>query len=271
MQSFWVRTDVAQPGDASVTFKNGTRSHQDQSTTTNRLKAPAVANIVQQVLRLQVSNAVNSDEAIVLFNPNASDGLDAYDSEKMSNNNPAIPEIYTTVGSQDLVIDGLNSMATNPVLPLGFTTGTSNTFTIKATEISNFNPDTKIILQDNLLNTTQDLTDGSAYTFTSDVASTTSRFSIVFKSVGVTTGIQAASGDQSVLIYKNANNQIAVNCNGTISDNGYVSVYNALGQKLELKKMTGTTTIIDKAFTSGVYVVTVNNGVTSTTRKVILN
>ena len=269
MQSFWVLTDVTQPGDASVTFKNATRSHQDQSVTSNRMKAPALN--AQQVLRLQVSNAVNSDEAIVLFNSNASDGLDAYDSEKMSNNNPAIPEIYTLAGTFPVAINGLNNMATNPVMPLGFTTGASNTFTIKATEISNFDSDTKIILKDNVLNTEQDLTNGVVYTFASDVASTTSRFSIVFKSVGVTTGVQAASGDPSILIYKNANNRIAVNCIGSISDNAYVSVYNTLGQKLDLKKMAGTTTIIDKAFTSGVYVVTVNNGGTSTTRKVIIN
>jgi hypothetical protein len=247
------------------------RSHQDQSVTTNRLKAPAVANTAQQVLRLQVSNALNSDEAIVLFNPNASDEFDVYDSEKMSNNDATIPEIYTLAGTEQVAINGLNSIATNPVLPLGFKTGTSNSFTIKATEISNFDSDTKIILKDNVLNTEQDLTDGSAYTFTSDVDSTTSRFSVVFKSVGFTTGVQTASGDPSTLIYKNANNQIAVNCNGAINDNASITVYNALGQKLELKKITNTTTIIDKAFTSGVYVVTVNNGGKSTTKKVILN
>ena len=269
MQAFWVRAVAGQTG--TLGFDNTMRSHQDQSVTTNRLKAPAVANATQQVLRLQVSNAVNSDEAIVLFNPNASDGFDAYDSEKMSNNNTDIPEIYTLAGTEQVAINGLNSVETNPELPLGFTTGASNTFTIKATEVTNFDAGTQIVLKDNLLNTEQDITDGTAYTFTSDVASTTSRFSVIFKSVGVTTGVQAASGDQTVLIYKNANNQIAVNCTGSISDDAFISVYNTLGQKLELKKIAGTTTLIDKAFTSGVYVVTVNNGGTSTTKKVILN
>jgi hypothetical protein len=269
MQAFWVRVTAGNTG--ILGFDNTMRSHQDQSVTTNRLKAPAVANTAQQVLRLQVSNALNSDEAIVLFNPNASDEFDVYDSEKMSNNDATIPEIYTLAGTEQVAINGLNSIATNPVLPLGFKTGTSNSFTIKATEISNFDSDTKIILKDNVLNTEQDLTDGSAYTFTSDVDSTTSRFSVVFKSVGFTTGVQTASGDPSTLIYKNANNQIAVNCNGAINDNASITVYNALGQKLELKKITNTTTIIDKAFTSGVYVVTVNNGGKSTTKKVILN
>jgi hypothetical protein len=189
----------------------------------------------------------------------------------MSNNNAAIPEIYTTVGNEKLVINGMNSITPDTEIPVGFTTGQSNAFSITATEISNFDASTKVYLKDNLLNTEQDLTDGTAYTFTSDVASTTSRFSVVFKSVGVTTGVQAASVNSSTLIYKNANNQIAVNCNGAISDNASISVYNALGQKLELKKITGTTTVIDRTFNPGVYVVSVTNGGISTTRKVILN
>ena len=271
MQSFWVRTDATQPGDASVTFKNGTRSHQNQSITNNRLKAPAATNTTQQVLRLQVSNGVTNDEAIVLFNPNALDGFDMYDSHKMSNNDAAIPEIYTLAGTEQVAINGLNSLTADEVLPLGFTTGTSNVFSIKASEVSNFDANTKIVLKDNLLNTEQDLTDGTAYSFTSDVASTTNRFSLVFKSVGVTTGVQTASGNQSILIYKNANNQIEVNCTGSISDNAYVSVYNTLGRKLESKQMTGTTTVIGRTFTSGVYVVTVNNGGKSIIKKVILN
>jgi len=80
----------------------------------------------------------------------------------MSNNNVAVPEIYTIIGGKSLVINGLSSVGTEKELPLGFMTGTNNTFTIKAIEFSNFEVGTKIILRDNLLNTEQDLTDGTA-------------------------------------------------------------------------------------------------------------
>ena len=266
MQAFWV---LVTSGTGTLGFDNTMRSHQDVAG--NAFRAPAAKNSESEVLRLNISNGTNDDEAVVYFNANASNEFDKYDSPKMSNNIAVIPEIYTTVGNEKLVINGMNSITTDTEIPLGFTTGQSNAFSIKASEFSNFDSDTKVYLKDNLLNTVQDLTDGSAYTFASDVASTTSRFSIVFKSVGMTTGLQAAANDPSVLIYKNAYNQIAVNCTGSISDNGYVSVYNALGQKLEMKKIAGTTTVIDRAFSSGVYVVTVNNGGKSTTKKVILN
>ncbi|MFZ4799255.1 MAG: hypothetical protein ACOYMA_17280, partial [Bacteroidia bacterium] len=90
-------------------------------------KAPTLSNSTQQVLRLQVSNGTNNDEAIIIFNEDALNGYDDFDSPKMSNGNVAIPEIYTMAGSEQLVINGLNSITTNEVVPLGFYTGQANT------------------------------------------------------------------------------------------------------------------------------------------------
>ena len=94
---------------------------------------------------------------------------------------------------------------------------------------------------------------------------------VINGSGGVSTDINTNEGNQGVLIYKNANNLIAVNCKDIIGSDAVVSVYNSAGQKLASKQMTGTTTVIDKTFNPGVYVVTVNNAGISTTRKVILN
>lgn len=270
MQAFWVRVKpavLANDTTGTLTFHNSMRSHKGASDL--KLKSRAVADATQQVLRLQVSNGTNSDEAVVYFNPNASDGLDDYDSPKMSNANAAIPEIYTIAGTEKLVINGLSVVTPEETLPLGFTTGQSNSFSIKATQIANFDG-MKVYLRDNVLNTEQELTDASSYTFTSDVASTTTRFSVVFKAAGVTTGINAST-DQAVVINKNANNQITINCKGAINSDSFVSVYNALGQKVSAQQITTSNTIISSSFRPGVYVVTVNNGNKATTKKVILN
>jgi hypothetical protein len=252
---------------ATVNLSNSMRAHQDN--VNNKFRAPATINENQQILRMQVSDGTNSDEAVVYFNANAADGFDAYDSHKMSNNNASIPEIYTLAGNDQVAINGLSSVATNPVLPLGFTTGTSNTFTIKATEVTNFDADTKIVLQDNLLNTEQDLTDGTVYTFTSDVASTTSRFSVVFKSTSITTGLNNGT-NKNISVYKNANNQITINCESA-TNNSFVTVHNALGQLLVTKSLTGSLTVLSNVFSSGVYLVTVTNAGKSVTKKVVLN
>jgi len=264
MQAFWVRVTT---GTGTLAFDNTMRSHE---VGTNRLKAPAVAT--QQVLRLQVSNGINSDEAIVLFDSNASDGYDAFDSPKMTNNNPAVPEIYTTAEVENLVINGLNSLTTNRELPLVFSTGASNTFTIKSTEVSNFDSDTRIILIDKLLNLEQDITDGTAYSFISDVANTNSRFSILFRSLAIATGMDKnSSNNPDIMIFKNANNQITVNCVGDNFKEGMISIYSTLGQILMNTHTTGSNTVIGKSFVPGVYFVTVTVTGKSFTKKLIIN
>ena len=268
MQAFWVKiADNYTTG--TLAFDNSNRSHNDVST--NLLRAPSSVKSVQPVLRLQVSNGTNSDETIVLFNPNATNGYDAYDSPKMSNANAAIPEIYTTVGDEKLVINGLNSITLNTEIPLGFSTGQSNAFTIKATEISNFDADAKIILKDNLLNTEQDLTANATYSFSSDVTSTAGRFSLIFKSTSVNTGLNQENSDKNILIYKNPNNRITIECSENLGANSSVVVTNAIGQKIVSQQLTNSVTVLDSYMRSGIYMVTVTNAGKTSTQKVILN
>ena len=145
------------------------------------------ANTLQQVLRLQVSNGTNTDETIVYFNTNACDGCDIYDSPKMMNANSTIPKIYTSVSDEELAINGMNSYTSGTALAVGFRPGKSNTFTMKASEISNFDAHTKIILRDNYLSTEHELTVGTPYSFASDATPTDTRFTLIFKIVSFTT------------------------------------------------------------------------------------
>jgi len=72
-------------------------------------------------------------------------------------------------------------------------------------------------------------------------------------------------------VYRNANNQIAVNCKGNVSSDASVSVYNVTGQKLMTRSIISAETVIGKSFVSGVYMVKVMNGGASTTQRIILN
>ncbi|MFZ4726464.1 MAG: choice-of-anchor Q domain-containing protein, partial [Paludibacter sp.] len=157
LQAFWVKVASGYT-TASLTVANTLRSHTDVTDVTNKLKAPAEQT--QKVVRLLVTNDTNSDETVIAFNTNASNDFDNYDSPKMTNDNVAIPELYTLAGTEILAINGLNNYTLDEQMPLGFTTGASNNFTIKATDIRNFDADTKIILKDNVLNTEQELTVG---------------------------------------------------------------------------------------------------------------
>jgi len=262
MQAVWVRVNTGTTG--TVGFDNNMCSHNDQTAPTNRLKALDVTT--QQVLRLQVSNGINSDEAVILFNTNAADGYDGYDSPKMSNNIATIPEIYTLAGSEHVVINGLNSVNANPALTLGFTTGAANTFTIKATEISNFEEGTKIVLKDNLLNTEKELTVGTDYRFSSPVTSTATRFTILFKTIANATAVDNDKAETLAVFQQDGH--ITINRNNALP--GIVTVYNAMGKKLTGVSTTGTDTELNMNFVPGIYLVTVTVGGNNTTKKILI-
>ena len=260
MQAFWVRVST---GSATLSFNNSLRSH--KTDTINPFKVQALINSGQQVLRLQVSNGTSSDETIIMSNPNALNSYDNYDSPKFAND-PTIPELYTAIGTERLAINGLNSLALNQEIPLGFATDLSTNFTIKATEISNFDSNIMVILKDG---TTQNDITNSAYAFSSGVTSSTSRFSIILKTAGTATAINNAENAANILIYKNSNNQITVNYTGDITEKATVSVFNTIGQRLTTVVLTKAT-VTENAYKSGVYLVTVSNGAKVTTSKIVI-
>lgn len=251
MQAFWVKVKQGETS-GTLTFDNSMRSHGDFST--NTFKAPAIKGESQPLLRLEVSNAVNRDEALIYFNENASNGYDAYDSPKMTNGNVAIPEIYTNIGNEKLVINGMKNLSTDVELPLGFSTGQANTFSIKASEVTNLS-DVDIILKDQLLNTEFNLKNGAAYTFTSDSITTDKRFAVLFKTSSVvTTALETVSGSAKVHIHSNNGQIIIINENET-ENIIQGTIYNSVGQQVANCDITNSQTIINGHFPTGLYII----------------
>lgn len=245
MQSFWVKATNA---TNTLGFTNDMRSHQDQSILTNRLKAPKVS--VQKLLRLQVSNGINNDEAIVYFNSNAQDNIDEYDSPKMFNNIIDVPEIFTKVSDNNLVINGMSEVKYNIEISLGFSALESNYFSIKATEFNNFDADTKIILLDKELKTENDLTNGTAYNFESGITNTSNRFSLIFRTKGTTTDLENNTQPHSY-VFVDKYNHISIEAP---EKSNYV-IYNALGQKQFESVFDSSKLTINKNLDAGVYFV----------------
>ena len=186
----------------------------------------------------------------------SSNTYDVYDSHKMSNNSALIPEIYTTVGAEQLVINGLNKIPLNTEIPLGFSnlqSGT-NSFKLRASELRNISADTKVFLLDKSTNAETELTTASDYTFTSEATNTTSRFSVIFKSAGQTTGTDNAS-DKKAIVYTN-NGQIVFVANEVpTGDNNSLMIFDATGRKVADRNITSTVTGINNINIPGVYLV----------------
>jgi hypothetical protein len=250
MQAFWVRAVAGVSNPIVVT--NAMRAHAPVSD--KLLKAPAAKNAGRTLVRLQVNNGVNTDEAVIYVSENALNELDSYDAPKMSNSSSNIPEIYTTLNSERMVINALNSIPKDTPIVLGFVPGTATSFSIKANEISNLPSDLKVILKDNVTLAETDLTDGvSAYTFYPEVSSN-DRFSVIFRSAGVSTGVENAT-KLKAQVFVNANNQITIIANEKAS----YSIFNAMGQLIENGVANYKLHTVNYKLNTGVYVVKVNN------------
>ncbi|MBV5343177.1 hypothetical protein JZU68_06065, partial [bacterium] len=153
MQAFWVKVnDGSSP--TTMTFTNDMRLHADNAE--NKFKAPK--NDDRKRLRLQLANGTATDEALIYFDAAAENGFDNYDSPKMLNNSSVLPDIYSKSGSEKVVMNGLNSVADNMTLPLGFTLKAAATgLKLKVSELSNFSADTKVYLIDNANNSQTEL------------------------------------------------------------------------------------------------------------------
>lgn len=252
MQAVWVRVN-ADNIEGSVTFNNSMRSH---PTTDNKLKADANTN---NIVRLQVANGNSSDETILVFNANASNTYDAYDSQKMFTESADVPQIYSTVDAEKVVINGLESTTTNSIIPLGFKTAKAGTFTISATEINGVDV---VVLEDKLLNKTQDLTGLASYTFTSDDVDNTNRFAIRLKANSVTA---ISTVLKSTITIVAQNHSIVVTTSET---SGTINVYDLLGRVVETKAIEGTKTVLESP--NGVYFVKVQTAKNVETKKLII-
>ena len=254
MQAFWVRVKTGFAG-GTLTFDNTMRKHADVSG--NKMKAPKVSET--KVVRLQLSNGTNADEALVCFNSNAQNSFDSYDSPKMFESSATRPELYTLAGNEKVVINGLsdlNGLSSDMELPLGFTTGAGGNFTLKATEITNFDNSRKLYLRDKQENSETELTPETEYAFSTTAATSNneSRFSLLFKAPGVTTGTTNANSER-ISVFVNTQNQITI----IAKPNSNYSIYNAMGQLIENGTLNSEFRTQNPKLAAGVYVVKVNN------------
>jgi hypothetical protein len=262
IQAVWVLVD-GDGNTGSIGFDNNLRSHQSG----NFLRKANSSDI--PLLRLEVTNGTNKDETIVLFNNSASNDLDNMDSPKISNNLSSVPELYTLAGSQQLAINSLNNYNIEKVMALGFKTGLSGCFTLKASEIGRFEPGTNIILTDKLLNTQQNLTEKPIYRFTSEATNTSGRFTLTFNRVPISTTSTITAPDFAV--FNKSGGTIQVQFTDRKYEGTTITLYTASGQALFTKSAEEASTIICTNMPKGFYLVEVNQKGYKNLKKIIIN
>ena len=244
------------------------------------LSHPVIGNILKADIeltdiRLAVTNGKNSDETILAFNEQAGNGYDGFDTKKMFNTNNDMPQLFTLADNEKLVINGMKPINISKVIALGFKTAKAGTFTISANEINGLDG-VPVILEDKLLNKTQDLTQTTSYTFASDTVNDTTRFAIRLKAdngpycCGLYPDLESGVNtidDNSITVFAKGNSIII---NSTDINNGTASVFNLLGQEIITGEVTGTTTVIATSIPAGAYFVKIEKGKSVVTKKIII-
>ncbi|MBL4586699.1 MAG: T9SS type A sorting domain-containing protein [Flavobacteriales bacterium] len=249
-QAFWVRVD-ADGNTGQLDFTNAMRSH---GTLASIYKVAAEEGTV----RITLSNGTLSDEETILFNADALDEYDDFDSQKFWAG-ATVPQIYTTLETDTLVINGMYSTATNPVVDLGVKIPAQGNYSLDATSITVVGEN--VHLEDRMLGVFQDLNVEPTYAFTSVAGNIPTRFALHFGLL--ITDIEEATS--SVGIYA-SNKQINVLLNG--SETGTITVFDMTGRMVHLQNLTSNKTTIDLNAAQGIYVVRVETADQTIARKV---
>lgn len=262
-QAFWTKVD----SDNSTGELSFTRFMLYNDSPSNPLRMKSSESALETelpVLRLRLCKGTTHDETILLVNTGASTGFDDYDSPKLSNNNPLVPEIFSLADREELVINHTGTLFQNQQIALGMRPGEEGVYILKVHEMQHFSKSTKIYLLDRLLGKETRLYNGTSYAFQCDGAALPDRFSLRFYSPDFPLDNPEIDVDElKIYVNKQRNLQIE-NLNQNSMD---IVVYNAAGQVLQT--VTEVKHYIGRLPHAGVFFVRVQVAGIVTVRKVI--
>jgi hypothetical protein len=264
-QGFFVHHSTANTNPATFTVNNTCRT----TTLTEPFRKESLA--VSDLLYLTATSATDPsyDMASVFFRPEATTGYDdELDAEKFWGGNTA-PQLYSIIpGPHNLTVNAVPWTGVNQVVPLGFTCGIPGTFTLSATNTESFNLQTNILLEDRLLNKSQDLRINPEYLFSYAPGDDPERFHLHF--TNMTFGIpDQADGPAQIYSFEGT---IYIKSLSGEPLKGEVRIYDLAGQEIYRKPMDNTllNTITLNA-DEGYYLVKAIAHMGVSTRKVYLN
>lgn len=122
---------------------------------------------ITDALKLKIQNSTHSDEAIVRFLSNATDGFDSsYDAWKFISTNPLVPAIYSKIDSVScLSINAMPSLFQDRDITIYSRVGTIGNYSITSTEIGLFPANVSIYLEDTETGISTDIRTNGIYSF----------------------------------------------------------------------------------------------------------
>lgn len=225
-QGFFVKV-TNEFSTGSLSIHQNAREHHSQPF----LNSPS-GNVDGQVLRLATSSAMNaySDEVLLLINSNSTNGFDhQYDAYKLPGYDDA-PQLFTNDINNEMLSVNCFPMASDVItIPTSFKAGLDGLYSIEATELSNFENETEIFLEDKFDNVWINLKEDNLYNFFANADDIPGRFNIHFHFNPA--GISQPGKTTNCHIYSNRN-VIVIESLSDKTLNGQIQVYNLLGQQI---------------------------------------
>ncbi|MEI6433296.1 MAG: T9SS type A sorting domain-containing protein [Bacteroidota bacterium] len=239
----------------SVTIPNGNRVHSDSS---------YLKSSIENQLTLTVNGNEYVDETSVIFNDQATPGFDGeYDAYKLFGIYNC-PQIFSILSDNILSINTLPDMISQPVVQIGFKSGTTGSFTLNTSGIETFASGTDLYLTDLLTGKVQNLTSNPVYIFNSAPGNTEHRFDLHFAPVGMN-----ETGNNVKLKIYSFDNNVFVNIQDDLQ--GSIIIYDLLGMEI-VKKAIESKTLnkVEISSPGGYYLVKVITDKISATEKVFI-
>ncbi len=138
-------------------------------------------SIVENTVRIKLSDSKTTDEAIVRFMDIASPAYElGFDADKISN--PDFTIYTASMPDQKLAINSLGSIKGTEVVPIVIQSYQSGNFTLTFDELNSFASATSIYLKDNVLKTVTEVNETTSYAFAlkANESNAASRFELIF-------------------------------------------------------------------------------------------
>ena len=263
MQAIWVKVNPTTPLSATAGQLRLERAFTSHQAGNVGLKS---STIFPTLARVNLVDGARFDQLLVYMNPDMTNGVDQYDSEKMFVT--GAPQLYTMAAGKKLVMNGLKNNKSKISVPLYLELPESKVYQLSLAEY--ILEDGLILLEDKQEGTIQDFTIHDVYAFYATSGVLQNRFVLhFFKSDN---GITAQGPSNTWVEEQEAINEggnILVNSNGrgkvTIQQDidqsptakGSVVVRDAAGREVWKGQLSGSATTLELDTPSGIYFVEV--------------
>lgn len=140
-------------------------------------------------------------------------------------------DLCLNLDGKNMNIQAYGDISDDKVVPLNFKSSGDNSFEIKITEMENIDTSQAIYLRDNLTGTYFDLTQDTAYQFSSNPGIFNERFEIVFQSEAQTLNVEESQTSENFVYYQRTEQKL------------YAKKLNASVRRIALVNMLGQTAL----------------------------